>query len=144
MKYLIASLLGIMLVSSAHAADETFGGSVRSPEPATKVTAVKSSTTVVGISIATQTATSIIGSIAQMYSQACVQNLDTSAALYCGENSLAISSVTGSVVGTVVPPAASATSPLPPTCFGVIPGYNYYCLSGSVTAATKAVVIRVR
>ncbi len=143
---LVSVVLGLLFAAvSAHAvADTTFDGPVRSPEPAQKVTVVKSSNTTQGISITTQTATNVIVDATQMFSQVCVQNLSTAAYLACSENVNVSTQPASATVGTIIPAAQSAVAPLPPTCFSVVSGSKYYCLSSSVTGSTRAGFTRVR
>lgn len=117
----------------------------RALEPATvTIDSVSSTDTVRGIDITTQTATSVIVSTGPLYRQVCVQNLDTSAFLACSEN-VNVSTLTASnLIGVVIPPAPTAATPAQPTCMAVAAGSNYYCKSASVTAATRAVIIRGR
>lgn len=130
---------------SAHAAaDTTFDGPVRSPEPAQKIVVAKSSVTIQGISVSSAPTTNVIVDITQMYSQVCVQNFDTSSFLACSEN-ISVSTLTANaLIGTIIAPAASATAPATPTCFPVIPGRPFYCRTASVSASTRAGTTRVR
>ncbi len=146
MKSLIVALgLLVSLGMRAHAAaDVTFGGATRSPEAATKITVVRSSNTTSGITISSASATSVIVDTTQMFSQVCVQNFDTSAFLACSENASVSTQTANALIGTVLAPAASVTAPAMPACFGVIPGYNFYCRTSSVSGTTRAGITRVR
>ncbi len=105
---------------------------------------VGSTDTVRGISIATQTPTNVIISTGPLYRQVCVQNFDTSAFLACGDSVLLSTQTALNNVGTLIAPAATATQPATPTCFGVPAGNPWYCLSSSVSAATRAGITRGR
>lgn len=114
-------------------------------EPVTvTIDSVSSTMTISGINITTQTATSIIVSTAMLYREACVQNLDTSSFLACSENVNVSTLTANSMVGVIIPAATSATTPASPTCFSVVAGNNFYCKSASVTAASRATIIRGR
>lgn len=143
-KYLliVAALLGAGRVSAAD--PTTYARPGIFPEPAQLVTSVKSSETISGLSISSASSTSVIQDITQMYRSVCVQNIDTTSALYCGENVLVSSITTNALIGVVIAPAATATTPAAPVCFSIVPGYNFYCRTGSVTATTRAVIVRAR
>lgn len=114
-------------------------------EPVSVVISGLSSTgTIAGVSIATQSATSVIVSTGAMYRQVCVQNFDTSAFLACSENVGVSTQTANNLVGTIIPAAATASTPASPTCFSVVAGKNFYCLSSSVTASTRAGIGRAR
>ncbi len=105
---------------------------------------VQSTSTIRGLSIDTAAATSVVISLAPLYRQVCVQNLDLVASLACGDN-VSVSTLTASnLMGVVVPPAASTTTAASPMCFEVVAGRHFYCRSASVTAPTRAVIIRKR
>ena len=105
---------------------------------------VTSTMTVSGISIATQTATSVVISTAPLYRQVCVQNLDWSNFIACGENP-SVSTLTASgLMGVYLTTATAASLVNTPPCFEVVPGKNFYCLSASHFAPSPAVIIRKR
>lgn len=108
------------------------------------MTTAKSSNTVVGISLSSSAATSIAGGPNNGWFNICVQNYDTSSAIFCGENPN-VSTITANVLlGVGIAPAASATSLAAPMCFPVVQNSDFFCRSGSQTASTRASVYRVR
>lgn len=108
------------------------------------IVTAKSSNTVSGLDISSQTTTSVAGGTTGCWSNICVQNLDTTVALYCGEN-VNVSSVTTNVlIGTIIAPAPSATSPAQPTCFPITQCTDFFCRTGKTTATTRASVYKVR
>ncbi len=126
--------VAVILAGSAHAL-ETVTPTIDS---------VSSTITISGISITTQTATDVVISTFPLYRQVCVQNFDTSAFLACSEN-VSVSTLTANALaGTIIAPAATATQPATPTCFAVVAGKRFYCLSSSVTASTRAGITRGR
>ncbi len=126
--------VAVMLSGAAHAL-----------EPATvTIDSVSSTETIRGISIATQTATSVIISTASLYRQVCVQNFETSAFLSCSENPSVSTQTASNFVGTIIAPANTASTPATPLCFSVSAGTNFYCLSSSVSASTRAGITRGR
>ena len=135
MKKLALVLALLCLSASAHAAGSAIGSVIMT---------AGSSNTVVGMSISSHTTTSIVVDVNMVWKQVCVQNLDTSAALYCSENVLVSSITTNASIGVVVPPAASATQPLTPMCFSIVAETDFYCRTGSVTGTTRAVIVRAR
>lgn len=140
----VLALLASGAVSAHAAADTTFDGPVRAPEPAMLVTTVKSSETVRGIDISSQTPTSIVIDTTQMFRQVCVQNLETITSLACGENPAVSTITTSNLIGIIVPPATSTSTVPSPTCFAIVPGRNFYCLGSKNTASSRAVVMRAR
>lgn len=103
-----------------------------------------SSITVSGLDISSQTTTSILGGLNSGWKQACVQNLDTSNALYCGDN-VAVSSITTNVlIGVIIAPALNATSPAQPTCFNVVENLDFFCRTGNVSGTSRAVIAKAR
>lgn len=132
----LALLVGGVVAAHA-AADTTFDSAVRAPEPAQNTTIVKSSETMVGVSIATQTPTSIIIDPTQMFRWVEVQNKSGSDVV-CGENNLALSTIAATLAGWVVDASTGFKF------FPVVPGRNFYCQSKSVTAATRVTVFRGR
>ena len=105
---------------------------------------VSSTNTIAGVSITTQTATDIVVSTGPLYREACVQNFDTSAFLACSENVNVSTLTANALIGTIIPPAGSATTPATPLCFSIPGGTRFYCLSSSVTASTRAGITRGR
>ena len=125
--------VAVMLAGVAHADNAV-----------TSIMGVTSTMTVSGISIATQTATSVVISTAPLYRQVCVQNLDWSNFIACGENP-SVSTLTASgLMGVYLTTATAASLANPPPCFEVVPGKNFYCLSASHSAPSPAVIIRKR
>lgn len=118
---------------------------VHALEPVTvTIDGVSSTDTVRGVDISSQTATDIIISTNPLYRQACVQNLDTSAFLACGD-SVSVSTITTNIlIGVVVPPASAVTTPATPLCFSVPAGNHWYCRTSSTTGTTRAVIQRGR
>lgn len=113
----------------------------------TSVIATAGSTTPVrGIDISSHTPTSVIIDTNQGYKQVCVQNLDTSSYLACGESVNVSTQTAKNSIGNIIPPAGSASTPAQPTCFAVVPESDYYCLSSvtGATASTRAVITRAR
>ncbi len=127
-------VLAVLLAGVAHAGD--FAQPV--------IIGVTSTMTIVSVSIATQTPTSVIGSLKPLYRQVCIQNLDWNASLSCSE-SVSISTIpTSASYGLYITTASAASLSVAPPCFEVVPGNNFYCLSSSVSKASTAVVIRKR
>ena len=74
----------------------------------------------------------------------CVQNLDTTAAIYVGD-AVTLSTVTATTAtpahaGILVPAAASSTTPASPVCFPVLRASSFYAMTGKTTACSAAVV----
>lgn len=116
-----------------------------SAEAVTAVMATISSTrTTVGMDISSAPATNIIVSTTAVWRQACVQNLDITAFLACGENILVSTLTSHALAGTFISPATSSTTFATPTCFSVLTGSPFYCRSSSVTGTTRASVSRGR
>ena len=74
----------------------------------------------------------------------CVQNLDTTAAIYVGD-AVTLSTVTATTAtpahaGVLVPAAASSTTPASPVCFPVLRAVSFYARTGKTTACSAAVV----
>ena len=125
--------VAVMLAGVAHADNAV-----------TSIMGVTSTMTVSGISIATQTATSVVISTAPLYRQVCVQNLDWSNFIACGENP-SVSTLTASgLMGVYLTTATAASLGNTSPCFEVVPGKNFYCLSASHSAPSPAVIIRKR
>lgn len=104
----------------------------------------KSSNTVIGIDISSQTTQSVAGGVNQGWYNICIQNLDTTSALYCGEN-VNVSSITANaLIGTVIAPAASATAAATPTCFPIVQNTDFFCRTGKTTGTTRASVYRIK
>lgn len=114
-------------------------------EPVTvTVDSVSSTDTVRGVDISSQTAFDIIISTAFLYRQACVQNLDTSAFLACGDNVNVSTISTSNQIGVIIPPAPTIATAATPLCFSVSAGTHWYCRTSSVTGSTRAVIQRGR
>ena len=107
------------------------------------IQAVTSTMTVATVSIATQTATDIVISTAPLYRQACVQNMDPGAFLACSDN-VNVSTIVAQGLFGVYLATNTASLPSLPFCFEVVPGSRFFCKSGSVSAASRAVIIRKR
>lgn len=108
------------------------------------IDSVSSTMTIRGIDISSAPATSIVISTAMLYRQVCVQNFDTTAFLACSENVNVSTQTAQNHVGTIIAPAAAATSPSTPVCFSVSAGTNFYCRTSSVTGTTRAGIARGR
>lgn len=145
-KILAAAILAILGVGRSFAVSPITEATVPTQvEPITTVIGTVSSTdTVRGISISSSTPTSVVVDTAQRYRQVCVQNLDTTAALYCAERSNVSNSTASDLVGVVIAPAATATTPATPVCFSIRGGTDFYCKTGSTSASTRAVIVRGR
>ncbi len=140
-KYLVAAL--VLLSGRAFATDPTtYAVPKRAPEPATLVTPVKSSMTVVAVTIASHTATSVVGDPTQMYRWVKVQNLDLGCSLYCSENSNSLSTTT--VTGWVIPRSSGTPVNYQSETFDIVPGYDFYCQSGCINTTSRAIVRRGR
>ncbi len=126
--------LVLMLTGAAHAL-----------EPVTvTIDGVSSTNTVSGVDISSQTTFDIIVSTSSLYREACVQNLDTSAFLACGDNVNVSTVSTSGLIGIIIPAAPTATTPATPLCFSVPAGNHWYCRTSSVTGTTRAVIQRGR
>ncbi len=126
--------VAVMLAGVAHA-----GGDLAVPS-----IMGASTMTVSMVSIATQTATSVVVSTGPLYRQVCVQNLDWNSSLSCGEN-VNVSTIQASgLYGIYVTTATAVTLSATPPCFEVVPGKNFYCQSSNVAAPSRAVIIRKR
>ena len=129
-------LLGLLFVGvrGAHALEQV----------SVTIDGVSSTDTVRGVDISSQTAFNVMISTPPLYRQVCVQNLDTTAYLACGD-SVSVSTIsTSNLIGVIIPAAPTATTPATPTCFGVPIGNSWYCLTSSVTGTTRAVIQRGR
>lgn len=132
-KYLIA--IAILLGMTAGARAESVMATMDT---------VSSTVAVRGIDISSAPTTNVIIDENRQYRQVCVQNLDTSSFLACGEN-VNVSTLTASnLMGVVVPPAATASTPQAPSCFSVVAGSLFYCRTSSVSGTTRAVIVRGR
>jgi hypothetical protein len=137
-------LLSLAAVSAHAAADTTFDSAVRAPEPAQLVTTVKSSATVVTITLASHTATSVIIDTTQMFRWVRVQNKSADCSIFCGENALSLSTQPASAgMGWEIARSSNAVT-LPAERFEVPPGKNFYCQNGCSNVTTRATVIRGR
>ena len=99
--------------------------------------------TVVGMAISSSPAVSILGGTQRGWRQIGIQNLDTSAALYCGDT-INVSSVTSNAAGVVIAPATSAVAVAQPTWFYILANQDYFCRTGSTSASTRAVIIKIQ
>lgn len=132
MKKLIAALALALMGSAAFAGTLVMQTTFRS-------------ISVVGVDIASAPATSIVGGTGNGWAQVCVQNVDTTNALYCGDTvNVSSLTATSSLAGVIVPPAASATAPSSPTCFNIVADGNFFCRTGKVTGSTRAVVVKAK
>lgn len=107
------------------------------------IESVGSTNTVMGITIASSPVTSVIISTAALYRQVCVQNLDQSGYLACGET-INVSTMSSSAFAGVIITTASTTNIVPPYCFTVPPGTNFYCGSSRVNTTSRAIIMRKR
>jgi len=123
----------------------TFSPRAFALEPVTvTINSVSSTMTVRGLDISSHTATSIVITTAPLYRQACVQNLSTTDWLACGDNVNVSTVTTNNLMGVIVPAAATVATATTPICFSVVAGNHFYCRTSSVTATSRAVVIRGR
>lgn len=114
-------------------------------EPITvTIDSVSSTMTIRGIDISSAPTTSVIISTSPLYRQLCVQNFDTSAFVACSENVNVSTLTANNLIGVIIAPAASTSSPAAPTCVGVPAGSNFYCRTSSVTGTTRAGISRGR
>ena len=124
----------VLLAGAAHAGDFAVPS----------IMAVTSTMTIATVNIATQTATDVIVSTVPLYRQVCIQNLDAGAFITCGEN-VNVSTLSASgLFGAYLTTATAASFNTPADCFEVVPGNRFYCHSGSVSAASRAVITRKR
>ena len=105
---------------------------------------VTSTMTVSAMSISNVTPTDVIVSTAPLYRQVCVQNLDTTAFLACGESISVSTQSASSLMGVYLTTATAVSYAVPSDCFEVVPGKRFYCLSASATGTSRAVIIRKR
>lgn len=99
--------------------------------------------TVVGLAIASHTATSVVvstGFASVLYRGVYVQNLSQAGMLVCGEN-INLSTIT--VNGVALSSAAAHLPPLP-VYFPIPAGGNFFCMCNSVGATCRAITYRVR
>ena len=125
--------VAVMLAGVAHALD--FAQPV--------VLGVTSTMTVSGIAISSFTGTDVVISTGPLYRQVCVQNLDTSNYIACGDT-VSVSTQPASALAGVQIAKGAAAIPVAPFCFELVPGHRFWCTSGSTSAATNAVIIRKR
>ncbi len=104
---------------------------------------VTSTMTVSGIAISTFTGTDVVVSTSALYRQVCVQNLDTSNYIACGDTVSVSTQPANALAGVQIAKGAAAV-PVAPACFELVPGHRFWCASGSTSAATNAVIIRKR
>jgi hypothetical protein len=150
-KIILAALFALTFPAAAHAvADTTFDSAVRSAEPATNVTTVKSSDTVVVVTIASHTATSVVGDTAQKFRWVDVQNADPNCYIVCGENviSTGTASSMATAAGWILPKASTATVNGVPAIFNkkfdIVPGSDFKCQNGCANTTSRANVMRGR
>lgn len=106
-----------------------------------------SSFTVGGVAISSQTGTSITTqSGLGGWRQACIQNLDTTNALYVGDsvNVSTSANVSLALLGNIIPPATSATSVAAPLCFILVEGQQLYARTGSQSGTSNAIISRAK
>ncbi len=135
MRGLIFAVAALFAAVTAHAGSGDYA--------VPSIQAVTSTMTVATISIATQTATDVVQSTGPLYRQVCVQNQDSGAFLACGET-VSVSTIVANSLFGVFLATNTATLPASPFCFEVVPGSRFFCKSGSVSAASRAVIIRKR
>jgi hypothetical protein len=99
---------------------------------------------VVGIDISSAPATSIVLGPNNGWQNVCLQNLDLTNALYCGDSVSVSSITTNALIGTIIPPAVDATHPAQPTCFALVAGADFFCRTGSTSGTTRAGVAKSR
>ena len=105
---------------------------------------VTSTVTVQGITISSSPATDVVISTMALYRQVCVQNLDTSAFIACGDT-VNVSTIQASGLMGVYLTTATATSLATyPPCFELVPGKRFWCASAESNATSRAVIIRKR
>lgn len=134
MRYLIFLML---LAPKAHAIAYSPG-----PQPTTAVINQMSSTmTVAGVTISTTSPTSVVVSTNAAYRFVTVQNLCVggNADLYCGENSVVLSTQTGAAgLGYEISRGSAAVT------FTLLPGQDFFCLASARTSGCQAATIRGR
>lgn len=133
----LALLVGGVVAAHA-AADTTFDRAARAPEPAQLTTVVKSSAIVVGVDIASQTATSIIIDRTQMFRWVEVENWNPNGDVVCAENRNTISTVTAGFSGWRVSASTGVKH------FDVVPGADFFCQSTCISSGTRVSVMRGR
>lgn len=102
-----------------------------------------SSVPTIGVDISSSAPTTIVN-VTENWIGVCVQNLDTTANVYCSANVNVSSVTTNANIGNVVAAAASATSVASPTCFALAIGQPYYCMGGKTTGICRTVITRMR
>lgn len=114
-------------------------------EPVTvTIDGVSSTDTVRGVDISSQTTFNIIISTLPLYRQACVQNVDTTSYVACGDNANVSTVTTSNLIGVIIPAAPTVSTPASPLCFSVPAGNPWYCRTSSVTGSTRAIIQRGR
>lgn len=125
-KTLFALAISLGLASSAHAGAS---GVITTAGRATPFT---------GVDIASAPATSVVGGIDQGIKNVCLQNLDTTYSIVCGDTISVSSITTNSLIGTIIAPAVSTTSVSSPTCFPIVENADFFCRTTKVTGSTRA------
>lgn len=140
MKTVFLALVGLLVLTVNYplSAQTTNGTPVRGPEIVTAVVETLSSTdTVRGISIGTQTATSVIVSTSAGYRFVAVQNNDATASVYCAERVNVSTLTANNSVGIEVAPRQLVH-------FSVRAYTDFFCLSNSTSTATRCATFRGR
>ena len=135
-------ILGVLLAVSYQALPGRSAHALENTQPF--IATVASTMTTLGVSITSAPAFNVIISTNWGYRQVCVQNLDTTYSLACGDNILVSTLTTHALMGTVIPPAVSTTTAVTPTCFSVVAYNPYYCRTTSRSGSTRASVTRAR
>lgn len=115
-------------------------------EPTTPTIETLSSTmSTVGLAISSQVPTEVVVSTKAGYRYVVVQNLDSTANLYCSENVAVSTITTRSSVGIKVVPNNIVYFSIVPSNSGTYVGSQYfYCLNDGASASTRAVIMRGR
>lgn len=125
-KTLFALAISLGLASSAHAAGM---GVINTAGRGTALT---------GIDISSAPAVSVVGGTDQGIKNICLQNLDTTFSIVCGDTINVSSITTNSLIGTIIAPAVSTTSVSAPTCFPIVENADFFCRTTKVTGSTRA------
>ena len=107
------------------------------------ISAVSSTSTVQGITIASHTATSVIVSTDPIYAGVYVQNISQTGAIFCGDTTSVSTQTANGLVGVALSSAAAISPPLP-YYFPVPEGKNWYCMCNGNNQTCRAVIHRVR
>lgn len=95
-------------------------------------------TTLTGIDISSAPAVSVVGGIDQGIKNICLQNLDTTYSIVCGDTVNVSSITTNSLIGTIIAPSVSTTSVSSPTCFPILENGDFFCRTTKTTGSTRA------